>query len=176
MLEQIKSILFLIVALVALALLGYWAVTSLQSGSEYKLNQHIEQLQNENDSLKKDIKSMTDELNVLRFQREAKTEIELVATEKMEPVIYKYQSLIDELQKLIQDNIFMKVGSRGTRVETVQKFLNIYNNKTTKIDNDYGAGTKNAVMAFQKAVGISSDGQAGAGTFSKMIDWLKKQG
>ena len=87
----------------------------------------------------------------------------------------KYQTLIGELNKLISDNIFMKVGSRGTRVGTIQNFMNIYNKTSKKVDNDYGEGTKTDVANFQKAAGLPADGQAGPATYQKMIDWLKKQ-
>ncbi|MDE2031162.1 MAG: peptidoglycan-binding protein [Patescibacteria group bacterium] len=70
----------------------------------------------------------------------------------------------------------MKLKSTGSRVGTVQNFLNIYNNTSSKVDNDYGASTQKAVMAFQKDQGLSADGQAGSSTFAKMISWLKKQG
>ncbi|HBB54043.1 TPA: hypothetical protein DHS24_02780 [Candidatus Nomurabacteria bacterium] len=69
----------------------------------------------------------------------------------------------------------MKEKSQGTRVGTVQTFLNIYNNTSKLVDNDYGPGTKTDVMNFQKAEGITVDGEAGPGTFRKMIEWLKKQ-
>ncbi|MCE9548824.1 peptidoglycan-binding protein [Candidatus Nomurabacteria bacterium] len=69
----------------------------------------------------------------------------------------------------------MKEKSRGTRVGTVQTFLNIYNGTTKKVDNDYGAGTKADVIKFQKAVGLTADGEAGPSTFAKMIDWLETQ-
>jgi mannosyl-glycoprotein endo-beta-N-acetylglucosaminidase len=87
----------------------------------------------------------------------------------------KHQSLINELQKLADDKVYMKQGSQGTRVGTVQNFLNIYNKTSKKIDNDYGAGTKKDVAAFQKAQGLTADGEAGPTTFSKMVAWLKKQ-
>ncbi|MBU0999326.1 peptidoglycan-binding protein [Patescibacteria group bacterium] len=70
----------------------------------------------------------------------------------------------------------MKLKSRGTRVGTVQNFLNIYNNTSDKVDNDYGTSTQKAVTAFQKDQGLNADGEAGSGTFNKMISWLKKQG
>jgi hypothetical protein len=177
MFEKIEFILLLIIILLVTIFLGYWAVTSLQSGSEYKLNDQIKQLKNENESLKKDIVNMTAELDALRPLAEQPTlsEPTPIVEEPVTSKTYKNQSLIDELQKLVADNIYMKLGSSGARVGTVQRFLNIYNSKINKIDNDYGASTKTAVALFQKAVGITADGEAGVGTFNKMIDWLKKQ-
>ena len=85
----------------------------------------------------------------------------------------EHAELISELNKLITDNINMKVGSRGTRVGTVQKFLNVFLETNATIDNDFGNGTKEKVMQFQKSVGANADGQPGPQTYQAMIDWLK---
>lgn len=85
----------------------------------------------------------------------------------------QYSDLISKLEKLISDNVLMKEGSRGTRVGTVQEFLNVYNGTSNKVDNDYGPGTKTKVADFQKAVSLTADGQAGPNTYQKMIDWLE---
>ncbi|MCF7831876.1 MAG: peptidoglycan-binding protein [Candidatus Pacebacteria bacterium] len=98
---------------------------------------------------------------------ETETEVNVSSSE--------HASLISALQKLIDDKIYMKVGSRGTRVGSVQEFLNIYHTKQVRADNDYGAGTKTRVAEFQKAVGVTADGETGPQTYQKMIDWLKKQ-
>jgi hypothetical protein len=92
------------------------------------------------------------------------------------PASGEHSALITALQKLITDNVLMKEGSRGTRVGTVQQFLNVYNKTSGGLDNDYGPGTKTKVAAFQKAVGLTADGQAGPATYQKMIDWLKTNG
>lgn len=98
---------------------------------------------------------------------ETETEVSVSSSE--------HASLIQALQKLVDDKIYMKVGSRGTRVGSVQEFLNIYHTKQVRVDNDYGAGTKTRVAEFQKAVGVTADGETGPQTYQKMIDWLKKQ-
>ena len=77
------------------------------------------------------------------------------------------------LQKLVDGKVYLKNKSQGSAVGTLQKFLNIYNNTLTKVDNDYGASTATDVKAFQKAQGLTQDGEVGPGTFSKMISWLK---
>ncbi len=81
-------------------------------------------------------------------------------------------ALIDNLQELINDNVLMKKGSRGTRVGTVQKFLKRYGISITA-DNDYGDSTVTAVKKFQTEQKLSADGQTGKGTYQKMIDWLE---
>lgn len=83
------------------------------------------------------------------------------------------QALINDLEKLVADNVLMKKGSQGTRVGVVQEFLNIYGIKMS-VDNDYGDTTVNAVKKFQADQKIYVDGQAGVGTYKKMIAWLEK--
>ncbi len=179
--ESFKSGLFLIIALALTGLLGYWAVTTLESGSEHVSSQKLKDLQKENKDLAIQVGSLEDKL--------ANSESKLAGLAPQEPAVesqsqveasapttaYKYQSLIDELQELVTDGVSMKQKSVGSRVGTVQKFLNVYNNTSNKIDNDYGPNMVKVVTAFQKAVGLKADGQAGVPTFNKMIDWLKKQ-
>lgn len=170
--EKLKFTLFSIVTLSLLGLIGYWSVVTLQSGTEYKTSQKIEQLEKENKDLKTEVKRLTDEFDALQSKLD---ESAPAVEEEPERIAYKYQDLIDELQKLIDGKVLLKQKSSGPKVGTVQKFLNIYNNTSSKVDNDYGAGTAKLVTAFQKDSGLNADGEAGPGTFSKMIDWLKKQ-
>lgn len=87
----------------------------------------------------------------------------------------EYAELIAELNKLIDDNINMRVGSRGTRVGTVQNFLNIFLDTDSTIDNDFGNGTRSRVIEFQESQGLDPDGQPGPNTYQAMIDWLNEQ-
>ena len=173
-LEKLKFILFSVIILAILALLGYWAFSSLQSGSEHLANQKIEELTLENKALKKEMEDLTNELYIYKPKEKEQEEEIKPEAEPVEPIAHKNQDLINELQKLVDANILMKLKSSGTRVGTVQRFLNIYNNTSSSVDNDYGAGTETKVKAFQKDQGIVADGEAGAGTFRKMIEWLKK--
>jgi len=183
--ERIKFILFSVITLGLLGFVGYWAFGTLQSGSEYKKDQEINKLEQENEELQGQVESLTEELAVFQSkypeslsntEESPAAEPVVSAPEPTQKVTYKNQTLINELQELIDDNIHMKLKSVGTRVGTVQKFLNIYNKTSNKIDNDYGASTKAAVLAFQKKEGLNADGEAGPSTFRKMIEWLKKQG
>ncbi len=183
--DKLKFALFSIVVLALLGIIIYWSINTIQSGSEFNKNQKIEQLQKANDDLTKQVADLTSQLNALSESQSANPAPATQApapksntpiTAPAQPTVYKNQSLINELQNLVTNNVSMKLKSSGTRVGTVQNFLNIYNNTSNKVDNDYGASTKNAVAAFQKDQGLNADGQAGSGTFSKMIDWLKKQG
>lgn len=176
--DKLKFGLFSIVILTLVGLLGYWAVITLQSGTEHETNQKIEQLQEENNSLKEETEKQKSELGTLQAELDEIIKKESEAQAKIsEPELVKIskerQDLVNELQKLITSNVFMKLKSNGTRVGTVQKFLNIYNNTSLVVDNDYGESTKKAIILFQKAEGLTADGEAGPSTFKKMIDWLK---
>jgi len=184
--EKLKFALFSIVILSVLSLVGYWSVTTIQSGAEYVKTEKVKQLEKQNEDLNKETEELKSKLAVLEkkleIQQEPQVEEKPLTEEKpttnvsSKPTVYKNQTLIKELEKLIADNIFLKLKSQGTRVGTVQNFLNIYNKTSEKVDNDYGPGTVEDVKKFQKDQGISADGEAGAGTFRKMIEWLKKQG
>ncbi len=185
--DNVKFILVSIITLALLGLVGYFAFGTLQSGSEHKQDQEIRRLEEENEGLKEQLSTLTEELS--QFQTEVaevetQPEAEQPAAPKPEVVkpvtttktAYKYQTLINELQELVDDNIYMKLKSKGSRVGTLQEFLNLYNKTSNKIDNDFGASTKTALITFQKKVGITADGEAGPSTYKKMIEWLKKQG
>jgi murein L,D-transpeptidase YcbB/YkuD len=177
--DNFKFILGSVITLALLGLVGYWAFGTLQSGSEYKKNQEISKLEQENEDLQMQVESLTKELAVFKSQYpESEPEAIEESVEDAPEVVanYKYQKLINELQELIDDNVSMKLKSKGSRVGTVQEFLNIYNKTSNRVDNDYGNSTKIAVAAFQKKEGLTADGEAGPGTFKKMIEWLKKQG
>lgn len=64
----------------------------------------------------------------------------------------------------------LKVGSRGASVQDVQKKLVAlgYNVGSTGADGIFGNATKNAVIKFQKSVGISQDGIVGSVTHAKL--------
>ncbi len=183
--EKLKFALFFIVVVVITGVIGYWAVSTLQSGPEHLASEEVSQLKQENEELKKENKDLKKELAELQPQvdetpinpnTEEAPVVEQPKTSTTSVTTYKNQSLINELQKLIDAGVYMKLKSVGTRVGTVQKFLNLYFNTSNKIDNDYGAAMKTRVTNFQKDQGLTADGEAGPGTFKKMIEWLKKQG
>ncbi|HEV7701985.1 MAG TPA: peptidoglycan-binding protein [Candidatus Paceibacterota bacterium] len=180
--DKLKLGLFSIVILGAIGGLAYWAVITMQSGSEYVNNQKIRKLETENEDLKQQVEKLNSELaasdTLPKPADVVKEETPKPTTPVKKPATttYKNQTLINELQKLANAGIVLKLKSAGPSVGTVQKFINVYKKTSNKIDNDYGASTKTAVAAFQKAEGITSSGEAGKTTFTKMIAWLKKQG
>ena len=179
--DKLKFALFSIVVLSVMGLAWYWSVATIESGSEHALSQKIAELTEENNTLQNQVEELTEKLALLEPEPTSVDENAEVVTESPKPVVatpttYEHQSLINELEKLVTDNVSMKLKSTGSRVGTLQKFLNVYNDASAKVDNDYGAGTVKLVTEFQRAEGLTADGEAGPGTFKKMIEWLKEQG
>ena len=56
----------------------------------------------------------------------------------------------------------LRVGSSGEDVKTLQTKLKRWGYYTGSIDGVFGAGTKKAVIAFQKKNGLTPDGIVGA--------------
>ncbi len=181
--ENFKFTLFLIVVLAILVSIGYWGFSTIESGSSHVNGQEIIKLTKLNKNLTSEISNLTKQINLLQAQIEEKNQtiteqqstIKKETIQKTTTTSSKYRSLINDLQKLISSNILMKKGSTGTRVGTVQKFLNIYNKTSHRIDNDYGNATKSYVEHFQRNERITADGEAGPGTFRRMISWLNRQ-
>jgi murein L,D-transpeptidase YcbB/YkuD len=183
--ENFKFILFSFLVLVLVGGAGYWAFSTIESGSSHVDIQKQKELENKNEELIKEIVELKKQISLLQADKEALIQkpeaIEEVKTpEPVNPTptptkvtISKNQSLMNELQKLVDGNIYLKLKSQGVAVGTIQKFLNTYNKTSNRIDNDYGASTVTAVKNFQKAQGLTADGETGPNTYKKMITWLK---
>lgn len=59
----------------------------------------------------------------------------------------------------------LKNGSRGNEVKEVQRRLKQWGYYTGAVDGVFGAGTRSAVVAFQKKNGLTADGVVGAATY-----------
>lgn len=175
--ENFKLFLTGTLAILVLVLGGYWAVATIEPGSSHVDRQKQKALEEENETLREEVEKLKNELRLLAGENGPVTEPPAPTndTPPKTSTTYKYDTLIKELEQLVKDNITMKEKSKGTRVGSIQNFLNLYNNTSNRVDNDYGKTTKTKVAAFQKAEGLTADGEAGPTTFQKMIDWLKKQ-
>lgn len=171
---QITQLIFLVL----LGLGGYWALTHLDNGISYSRDQIVSVNETDSETIEKPIVvadpiadpeetapvvSESDDPAVTPTPKDPSTS-SLSGTEK---------ELVSSLERLIKDDIYMKVGSRGTRVGSVQKFLAYYfTDQKVTADNEYGPGTKTLVEKFQIKEGLSPDGQAGPNTYQKMIDTI----
>ncbi len=66
--------------------------------------------------------------------------------------------------------MFVKRGSKGTDVETVQKLLNKHGYGLV-VDGDFGGGTHKAVVDFQEKKGLVVDGKVGDNTFAELTNY-----
>lgn len=62
----------------------------------------------------------------------------------------------------------LRQGSKGSAVAELQQLLQSKGFYTGKIDSDFGAGTTNAVLKFQKANGLVADGIVGSSSWAKL--------
>ncbi len=170
-LENLKANLIVIIFFGIVGFLGYWAVSSLQVDSnEFEsVDRNVYPIIENNPEGYKDTNNSN---SVASNTSNADTTTPTVNTSSSSE---NNSGLISELQKLSDDNVLMKKGSRGTRVGTVQKFLNLYNGTNATVDNDFGGTTETQLKDFQRKENLSADGQAGSGTYKKMIEWLNKQ-
>lgn len=158
---------FLLVALLAFG--GYWAFTSLDRGVTYNRSETVASLSNDTEEITED----PGEISVVEESQREETPSEETPTEETPQELSEdLQDLADRLQGLIDDDIYMKDGSRGTRVGTVQEFLNLYLDTQSSVDNQYGPGTIERVRSFQQSEGLSADGLAGPATYEQMLEVL----
>jgi len=169
-LENLKANLIILIFFGIVGFLGYWAVSSLQVDSKEfdSVDRNVYPILENNPEGYKD--AVTAEPASVSNSRPTNPTPSVTPTPSG-----NNSSIKAELQKLIDDNVLMKKGSRGTRVGTVQKFLNLYNGTDATVDNDFGTTTENQIKVFQKKEGLTADGQVGSGSYKKMIEWLNKQ-
>ena len=62
----------------------------------------------------------------------------------------------------------LKQGSSGQEVKEVQRRLKLWGYYNGAVDGAFGAGTRNAVIAFQKKNGLKADGVVGKSTYKAL--------
>ncbi len=62
----------------------------------------------------------------------------------------------------------LKTGSSGGEVKEVQRRLKLWGYYKGAVDGQFGAGTKSAVIAFQKKNGLTADGVVGKSTYKAL--------
>ena len=72
-------------------------------------------------------------------------------------------------------NPLLSTGSRGSGISWLQTALNKANNAGLDVDGQFGSGTKQAVINFQKANGLEADGIAGPATVNKLVEVIKNK-
>lgn len=82
-------------------------------------------------------------------------------------IVGLYYNSIDNISNSNLENsiyVLSKLGSRGTEVRQIQTKLKQLGFYKGSVDGIYGKNTRNAVIAFQKSCGITTDGIAGPKT------------
>ncbi|MDE6411363.1 MAG: spore cortex-lytic enzyme [Clostridia bacterium] len=70
--------------------------------------------------------------------------------------------------ELSVDAAVLRQGSKGNEVKEVQRRLKQWGYYSGAVDGVYGAGTKKAVVAFQKKNGLTADGVVGKSTYAAL--------
>lgn len=65
-------------------------------------------------------------------------------------------------------DVLSKIGSQGSEVRSIQTKLRDQGYYKGKVDGVFGAGTRSAVIRFQKVKGLTPDGVAGARTLKAL--------
>lgn len=70
--------------------------------------------------------------------------------------------------ELSVETAVLRQGSKGGEVKEVQRRLKQWGYYTGSVDGIFGAGTKKAVIAFQKKNGLTADGVVGKATYAAL--------
>ncbi len=79
--------------------------------------------------------------------------------------------------KIERESKVLKLGSKGDKVKALQTNLNSLGYKAGTPDGQFGSGTQDAVIRFQRTYGLTVDGQAGPNTqeaISKTLNYKNK--
>ena len=68
----------------------------------------------------------------------------------------------------VTDVAILRQGATGGEVKEVQRRLKLWGYYNGTVDGVFGAGTKKAVVAFQKKNGLTADGVVGASTYKAL--------
>lgn len=179
--ENLKFTVTSSIMVLVIAAIGFLAYMALEKGDESGLKQQVRELKEqlvEKDEKVTELERQIASLSVdLEGQKEIVAEQETVVATKVEtkpePTTSSDSDLLTALKSLKSKGVVLEPGNSGSSVGTVQKFLNVYNNTSGGVDNDFGPGTRNKVESFQSKEKLTPDGGVGSGTLSAMIKWLE---
>lgn len=77
-------------------------------------------------------------------------------------------STYDEAGEAFTSAAVLRQGSTGAEVKEVQRRLKLWGYYKGSVDGVFGAGTKSAIVAFQKKNGLQADGVVGASTYKAL--------
>lgn len=79
------------------------------------------------------------------------------------------------LNKTLTEPAFLKVGSRGPEVATLQSVLKELGYDPGRVDGVFGPKTKEAVISFQRDYGLNQNGIAGPQTFTILDQVIRRK-
>ncbi|AHF10560.1 MULTISPECIES: peptidoglycan-binding protein [Dehalobacter] len=82
---------------------------------------------------------------------------------------------IAALNRTLTEPAFLKVGSRGPEVATLQSILKELGYDPGMDDGVFGPKTREAVIAFQRNYGLTQDGIAGPQTFTALDQVIRRK-
>lgn len=159
---NLKFNLFIIGILVLAVVIGFLAVKGLDGGAELAREEIPEP-------------TITHSVSTPKNVPEEPIE-EVIPEPEPEPELNEHQDLIDDLQSLKDRAAILEPGDTGAHVGIIQQFLNVYNDTSGGVDNDFGPGTRSQVENFQANEGLTVDGGVGPGTLGSMLAWLEANG
>ena len=82
-------------------------------------------------------------------------------------VVYTAQAAVEERVEAVGTAV-LRQGATGSEVKEVQRRLRLWGYYSGSVDGVFGAGTKKAVIAFQKKNGLTADGVVGKSTYKAL--------
>lgn len=180
--ENLKFTVTSSIMVLVIAAVGFLAYMALEKGDESGLKQQVRELKAQLALKQDEITELERQVALLSVDLEGQQEIvaeqeEITEEDKQEETIETPSNteseLLTALKSLKSRGVILEPGDSGSSVGTIQKFLNVYNNTSGGVDNDFGPGTRAKVEDFQSGEGIGVDGGVGPGTLSTMIEWLE---
>ena len=104
------------------------------------------------------------EAAVRAFQAVLNLDVDGIATDFVQTYLYADSAPYNPNSEVAVSYQTLESGDSGENVKTLQKRLIELGYLTGKADGKFGSGTKDAVKAFQKAVGLKQNGVANAET------------
>lgn len=82
-------------------------------------------------------------------------------------IAYTAQAAVEEEIEIVETAV-LRQGATGGEVKEVQRRLRLWGYYSGSVDGVFGAGTKKAVIAFQKKNGLTADGVVGKSTYKAL--------
>lgn len=166
--KQFAFNLFMVVFIGGLCYGGYYCLKSLTDPKKYVVDNHVTL----GDLHHIDSDASSDPLSVTSATTTSATTSASSTSSATSTASSSSSVLSSALQALATQKAFLKLGSKGPAVGSVEQFMNLYFQKNSKIDNDFGKTLIAEVKKFQLQNKVASTGQVGPQTFQQMVAWL----